>query len=149
MAVAPIARGRIIQAGQRFGEGSVETVVVYDTRYSSPQPAYGVSFVVPAPTPVYFAVAVTNTATLPSDYVTLIQNAIIAQFSGDNSNTPAGIGSLILASSYYGAVLAAVPGLVLLSIYVSLIDPATHNDVTMGIDQQPTLDASNITVTAV
>ena len=131
------------------GEGSVETVVVYDTRYSSPQPAYGVSFVVPAPTPVYFAVAVTNTATLPSDYVTLIQNAIIAQFSGDNSNTPAGIASLILASSYYGAVLAAVPGLVLLSIYVSLIDPATHNDVTMGIDQQPTLDASNITVTAV
>ena len=131
------------------GDGSVETVVVYDTRYSAPQPAYGVSFIVPAPTPVYFAVTVTNAALLPSNYATLIKNAIVAQFNGENGNTPAGIASLILALSYTGAILAAVPGLSLVSILVGLTSTPTAYEVTMGIDQQPTIDASNIAVTAI
>ena len=131
------------------GEGSVETSIVYDTRYSAPQPSYGVSFVVPAATPVYFAVTVQNSASLPSNYTALIKAAVIAQFNGENSNTPAGIASEILASSYYGAVIASVPGLSLLSVLVGLSGPGAAYDLTMGIDQVPTLDSSNITVTAV
>ena len=131
------------------GEGSVETEIVYDTRYSTPQPAYGVSFIVPAATPVYFAVTITNAGSLPSDYATLIQNAILAQFNGENGNTPAGIASLILALNYTGAILAAVPGLSLISIFVGLSSSPTGYDVTMGIDQQPTLESAHITVNAI
>jgi len=134
-------------AGCNYNGNTTETV--YDTRYAVPQPSYQVTFNIPTATPVYFAVTVQNAATLPSNYVTLIQNAVIAQFNGQNNNTPAGIASLILASSYYGAVLAAVPGVSLLSILVGLTGPGSAYDVTMGIDQQPTLDATNITVTAI
>ncbi len=134
-------------SGCNYNGNTTETV--YDTRYSAPQPAYQVTFNIPTATPVYFAVTVQNAATLPSDYATLIQNAVIAQFNGQNNNTPAGIASLILASSYYGAVIAAVPGISLLSILVGLTAPGSVYDVTMGIDQQPTLSISDITVTAV
>jgi xanthine dehydrogenase molybdopterin-binding subunit B len=94
-------------------------------------------------------VTVTNASTLPSGYATLIKNAIIAQFNGENNNTPAGIASLILALSYTGAIFAALPSVALVSVLVGLSGPATLNDVTMGIDQVPTLSAGNITVTAI
>jgi hypothetical protein len=123
--------------------------IVYDTRYASPQPAYTVKYEIPTATPVYFAVEVTNAASLPSNYATLIKNAIIAQFNGENGNTPAGIASLILALSYTGAIFAAVPGVSLVSVLVGLSGPATLNDVTMGIDQEPTLDITNISVVSV
>lgn len=133
------------------GDGSVETVVVYDQRpqYAPNYPAYGVSFIVPAATPVYFAVTVANAGSLPSDYVTLIQNAVLAQFNGQNGNTPAGIASLILALSYTGAIFAAVPGVSLVSVLVGLSGPATLYDITMGIDQQPTLSAADVIVSAI
>ena len=133
--------------GCNYNGNTTETV--YDTRYAAPQPAYAVTFNIPTGTPVYFAVTVTNAASLPSDYATLIKNAIVAQFNGENGNTPAGIASMILALSYTGAIFAAVPGVSLVSILVGLSGPATLNDVTMGIDQAPTLDVANITVTAI
>ena len=79
----------------------------------------------------------------------MIQNAIIAQFNGQNGNTPAGIASLILASSYYAAVLNAVPGVTLISIFVGLSSSPSGYECQMGIDQVPTLSSGDITVTAV
>lgn len=131
------------------GDGSVETVTVYDTRYAVPQPAYAVSFLVPGATAVYFAVNVSASPAPPSGYATMIQNAIIAQFNGQNGNTPAGIASLILASSYYAAVLNAVPGVTLISIFVGLSSSPSGYECQMGIDQVPTLSSGDITVTAV
>lgn len=122
------------------------TETVYDTRYAAPQPAYAVTFEIPSAVPVYFAVTVTNAATLPSDYAALIQNAIIAQFNGENGNTPAGIASLILALSYTGAIFAAVPGLSLVSIFVGLTASPTSYEAAMGIDQVPTLSSADISV---
>jgi hypothetical protein len=125
------------------------TEIVYDTRYAAPQPAYAVTFEIPSPVPVYFAVTVTNAAALPSNYATLIQNAIIAQFNGENGNTPAGIASLILALSYTGAIFAAVPGLSLVSIFVGLTASPIGYEAAMGIDQVPTLSSANISVVAI
>ena len=133
--------------GCNYNGNTTETV--YDTRYAAPQPAYAVTFEIPSPVPVYFAVTVTNAVALPSDYATLIQNAIIAQFNGENGNTPAGIAALILALSYTGAIFAAVPGLSLVSIFVGLTSSPTGYEAAMGIDQKPTLDLSGITVTAI
>ena len=125
------------------------TETVYDTRYAAPQPAYEVTFEIPSPVPVYFAVTVTNAAALPSDYATLIQNAIIAQFNGENGNTPAGIASLILVLSYTGAIFAAVPGLSLVSVFVGLTASPTGYEAAMGIDQVPTLSSADISVVSV
>ena len=125
------------------------TEIVYDTRYAAPQPAYAVTFEIPSAVPVYFAVTVTNATALPSNYATLIQNAIIAQFNGENGNTPAGIASLILALSYTGAILAAVPGLSLVSIFVGLTALPTGYEAAMGIDQVPTLSSADISVVSV
>jgi hypothetical protein len=125
------------------------TETVYDTRYAAPQPAYEVTFEIPSPVAVYFAVTVTNAAALPSDYATLIQNAIIAQFNGENGNTAAGIASLILALSYTGAIFAAVPGISLVSVFVGLTASPTGYEAAMGIDQVPTLSAVNVVVTAI
>jgi hypothetical protein len=129
------------------GDGSVETVTIYDTTYAAPQPAYAVSFLVPGATPIYFAVTIATATGIPSNYVTLIQNAILAQFNGQNNNTPAGIASLILAGNYYAAVLNAVPGIQLVSIFVGVTASPTGYDVQMGIDQEPTLSIVDITVT--
>jgi hypothetical protein len=128
------------------GEGSLETVTVTDTNgYSSPPPSYPVSFIVPGTAAVYFAVTLT---TLPSGLAALIQAAIIAQFNGENDNNPAGIASLITASSYYAAVLSVLigTGATLVSILVGLAPSPSGFDAQIGIDQQPTLNASNITV---
>jgi hypothetical protein len=132
------------------GEGSVETVTVYDMlqQYAPNYPAYGVSFIVPSATPIYFAVTLATAIGLPSNYVTLIQNAIIAQFNGQNNNIPSGIASLILTASYYAPVINAVPGVQIVSIFVGLSASPTGYDVQMGIDQVPTLSSSAITVTA-
>jgi hypothetical protein len=128
------------------GEGTLETVVVTDTNgYSTPPPSYSVSFLLPGTVALYFAVTLTS---VPSGLASLIQAAIIAQFNGENGNTPAGIASLITASSYYAAVLNVLlgTGVTLISIFVGLTVSPTGFDTQIGIDQSPTLEASNITV---
>ena len=117
--------------------------------YAPNYPAYQVKFNIPTATPVYFAVTVTNASTLPVGYANLIKAAILAQFNGQNNNIPAGIASLILASGYYGAVLNSVPNLTLVSILVGLTASPTGYDAQIGIDQEPTLNISNISVTAI
>ena len=128
------------------GNGTVQTETVYDTRYSAPQPAYSVSFLVPGNTPVYFAVNLASSTGLPSDYATLIQDAIIAQFNGTNGSTPEGINALVLASNYYAAVQSSISGLQIASIYVGLSASPTGYDAQLGIDQVPTITAADITV---
>ena len=128
------------------GNGTVQTETVYDTRYSAPQPAYSVSFLVPGNTPVYFAVNLASSTGLPSDYATLIQDAIIAQFNGMSGSTPEGINALVLASNYYAAVQSSISGLQIASIYVGLSASPTGYDAQLGIDQVPTITAADITV---
>jgi uncharacterized phage protein gp47/JayE len=124
------------------------TVNYTPTGYTASPPTYPVTFNIPTPTPIFFAVTVS--AALPSGVATLIQNAIIAQFNGQNNNTPAGIASLILASSYYAAVLSVLlanaPGVALVSILIGFSASPTGFEVQMGIDQSPTLTSGDIAV---
>lgn len=132
------------------GNGSVSTQTVTDTSgYSFPQPNYQVSFINPGALPIYFSVQIANAPNLPSNITTLIQNAIIAQFNGQNGNARARIGSSIIAAQYYAAVSAIGNYLTLLGIQVGITSPGTAEQVQAGIDQTPTLSAGNITVTRV
>lgn len=146
--------GNAIWKNKNIGAGYCgnTTVTVTDpSGYSLPLPSYSVSFEIPAATPVNFAVQIQSSTSLPSNIVSLVQQAIIASFTGADGSVRARIGSQILASKYYAPVSLIGPEVSILSILISAgtgVSP-TLNAVTMGIDQQPTIVASNISVTLV
>lgn len=130
------------------GEGSVVTENVTDpSGYSFPQPSYQVSYIIPGALPIFFAVSIINLPSLPSNIVALIQAAIIAQFSGTNGAVMARIGSLILATSFFGPVAASAPNVLIVSVAVGTAANPTDATVQVGIDQTPTISAANIVVT--
>lgn len=125
------------------------SVVVYDTSgYEVPYPQYTVKFEIPDALPILFAVEISADANLPADIVTLVKNAIISAFGGGDGGARARIGSRILASRYYAPIQAVSTYVEIISVLIGT-STATLNSVTAGIDQRPTIDASNISVTLV
>ncbi len=128
--------------------GNTSVTIVDDSGYSYPQPTYVVKFERPAALPVLFAVSLVNDPSLPSDIVQRIKDAIIARFNGTDGTVRERIGSLILASRYYGAVVAVASNVSLISVLIGTVT-ATFSQVTVGIDEKPTLSADDIAVTLV
>lgn len=128
--------------------GNTSVTVTDDAGYSYPQPTYTVKFERPAALPVLFAVSLVDDPSLPSDIVQRVKAAIIARFNGADGTTRERIGSLILASRYYGAVVAVASNVSLISVLIGTAT-ATLSQVAVGIDQKPTLSESDIAVTLV
>ena len=128
--------------------GNTTQTVVDDSGYNVPYPSYQITFEIPTATPTLFAVQLANNPNLPSNIVTLVQDAIIEAFTGADGGTRARVGSTIYASRYYGGITAINPNVSVLSL---LLGTATANapSVTMQINQQPVVQASNISVTLV
>lgn len=82
------------------------TVIVQDTNsgYQPPLPSYSVSFEIPDPLAILYAVKIANSPQVPADAVTQIQNAIMSAFSGADGGARATIGATIYASRYYAPV---------------------------------------------
>lgn len=128
--------------------GNTSATVTDSSGYSYPQPSYTIKFERPNALAVKFAVQLVNDPTLPSNIVDLVKAAIIARFNGTDGTTRERIGALILASRYYGAVVGAAPNVSLISVLIGTSTP-TLSQVSVGIDQKPTLSASDISVTLV
>lgn len=128
--------------------GNTSVTVTDDNGYNYPQPTYVVKFERPAALPVLFAVSLVNDPSLPSDIVARVKAAIIARFNGADGTTRERIGSLILASRYYGAVVSVASNVSLISVLIGTVT-ATLSQVSVGIDQKPTLSAADIAVTLV
>ena len=128
--------------------GNTSVTVTDDSGYSYPQPTYVVKFERPVALPVLFAVSLVNDPSLPSDIVARVKAAIIARFNGADGTTRERIGSLILASRYYGAVVSVASNVSLISVLIGTVT-ATLSQVSVGIDQKPTLSAADIVVTLV
>lgn len=124
------------------------TVNVPDTSYSVPYPTTPITFVRPSSLAIKFVVQIVNNPLLPANIVTLIQNAIIARFTGADGSSRERIGSYIFASKYYGAIAGLSPSLSVLTITVQGTG-AAGPQVLVGIDQAPTIQASDITVSLV
>lgn len=126
--------------------------LVYDTvGYDVPYPEYTVNWWTATPTPLLFAVRIANTSQLPANVETLIKNAIIAACAGLDGGASARIGSIQYASRFYAPVTgSATPGTVIqiLSLFLGTV-LADQASIAIGIDQIPTIDASDITVTLV
>ena len=128
--------------------GNTSATVVDPSGYSYPQPSYVIKFQRPAGLAVKFAVRIVNAPSLPSNIVTLVKNAIIARFNGADGTARERIGATILASRYYGAVVAVASNVSLLDVLIGTSSP-TLTQINVGIDQRPTVSAADITVTLV
>ena len=126
------------------------TVTVYDSvNYQEPYPSYTITYNTLTDTPIKFAVQIKNQSSLPANITTLVQNAIIAQFTGANGSPRARAGAYLLASQYYAPIIAISPSTIsLISVLVGT-SSATLSNLLLGIDQEPTITASNIAVTLV
>jgi hypothetical protein len=147
-----------LDCGCGFSSQETITIDVQDTvNYNAPYPTYPVSFMFnQTPTQLYMTVNVANLSTLPSNYVTLVQQAVAAAFlsgwtsqDGTISVPRARIGGQIVASEYAATILA-LGNITPVSIFIAeTASPSSGTSVTMGIDQQPQLLAANVNVVAV
>ena len=128
--------------------GNTTVTVTDQSGYSFPYPSYAVKYETPASLPIKFAVQMVNSPALPSNIVALVQDAIVQSFSGADGGSRARIGSLLLASRFYGPVSLIDRSISVLSILLGPTTP-TLNSFQLGIDQSPTVTAANITVTLV
>ena len=125
------------------------SVTVYDNNYSTPVP-YTVTYLTPTSVPVYFNVNIKNSSLLPANITTLVQNAVIQTFNGlDGSGPAVSIGSTSYSGRYYANINAISPSVNVIEVYLGLSASPITLSLTMGIDQLPTLTASNILVTLV
>lgn len=125
------------------------SVVIFDTNgYMAPYPSYTVKFEIPPALPIHFAVSLSNNGMLPSTIVTLVKNAIINAFAGGDGGPRARIGATLFASRFYAPVALISPNVEIISILIGT-STATLTSVPVGIDQEPTVIAANISVTLV
>lgn len=126
------------------------SAAVQDTTYNPPYPTYTVTWLTPTATPVYFAVQIKNISALPSNIVALAQAAIIAAFNGTDGGLRARINQTTYSGRYYAGLAAINQNVEVLSVLMGFSSGgATLNALTFGIDQLPTISASQISVTLV
>lgn len=129
------------------GATLVSETVTDNSGYAIPVPSYTVNFINPAATPIFFAVTLAASALLPANIHTLVQQAIIAQFTGQlPGSLRERIGSQVLASRYFGPVQAIGPEVSILTITIGFNSGVGLASLQMGIDQEPTITAVNIAV---
>jgi hypothetical protein len=123
------------------------TVTVLDTSpgYGQPYPSYTVTFETPATTPIIFAVAMEQNPSVPANAVALVRAAIVASFAGLDGGPRCRMGSLIFASRFYANVTGLGTWACIYSIQLGL-GIANQNFITMPINMEPTLQASDVTV---
>ncbi|EAC1504822.1 baseplate J/gp47 family protein [Escherichia coli] len=126
------------------------TFTVYDNvNYMPPYPSYVMQWQKASPTRVYFKVNIDSSLNPPSDISKQVKGIISTVFNGGYDGIgKARIGSTINAGKYYSPVISISPDTVgILSLEVSLDGSLYGPAVTMGIDQVPTIQESDITVT--
>lgn len=147
-----IWRATNIGAAYQTATGGAGATLVSETvedtsGYNVPRPSYTVNFINPAATPIFFAVTLAASALLPANIVTLVQQAIIAQFTGQaQGSLRERIASQVLASRYFAPVQAIGSEVSILTITIGFSSAVGNASLQMGIDQEPTISAGNIAV---
>jgi hypothetical protein len=140
--------GAAYQTATGSGGGSLVSETVEDTSgYNNPIPTYTVNFINPGATPIYFAVTLAASALLPANITALVQQAVIAQFTGQTQGSlRERCGAQVLASRYFGPVQAIGSEVNILTITIGFNSGVGNAALQMGIDQEPTISAGNIAV---
>jgi hypothetical protein len=124
---------------------------ITDTESDSQNPPkYTMTWNTPTSTRTYFKVQVANNSLVPSDVVSLVQSAIVSAFNGNGDLAKARIGAKVYAGSYYSVVNGVASNAInALDISISLDGATFTSSVEYGVDQIPSLDASDISVVLV
>lgn len=126
------------------------TVVVEDKdNYSAPYPQYDMQWEKVSPLRIYFKVDIDNDIdNLPSDVTDQIKSVVSSVFNGTyEGSTKARIGSRISGGTYYAPIIAISPDYMSInSISLSINGVSFVNSITVGIDEIPTIQASDIEV---
>lgn len=123
------------------------TVVVVTDTNNTGNPQYNYAYNIPDNTALAYTVQIQNSANLPANIVALTQAAVVAQLTGSNGALPAGMNSTILAGAYYAPIAAIGPTVNCVSIQLKIkATGSLANSLTMGIDQFPTLQLTDVTV---
>lgn len=128
------------------------TYTVFDkANYTAPYPEYIMQWQRATPTRVYFSVSLDASLVPPSDITKIVKAMITKVFNGGYDGIEkARIGAAINSGKYYAPVISISPDTVgILSLQVSLDGVTYQPSVTMGIDQTPTIQDSDITVNIV
>ncbi len=128
--------------------GNTEIVVTDQSGYAPPYPEYTVKYEIPAALPIQFDVQISDSPNLPSNIIDLVKAAIIATFNGEDGGTRVRIGALLLASKFYPGVIALGPEVSVLSILLGSASPSLTSQL-IGVDQAPTVDEADISVSLV
>ena len=111
--------------GCAYNGNTTVTVTDSNSGYSPPLPTYPVSFEIPASLQILFAVNITNSAQVPANATTLIQNAIVSAFAGGDGGPRARIASTLYASRYNTPVAALGAWAQIVSLQVGSINAAS------------------------
>lgn len=124
------------------------TVTVIDTSngYVPPYPSYDVTFRIPDPTPILFAVTLKTNASLPSNAADLVKAAITQSFTGADEGPRARIGSILFASRFYANIASLGSWVQIYSIKLG-IAAATLDYIQLRGNQYPTITDGDIAVT--
>jgi hypothetical protein len=129
--------------------GDTEFTVQDTEGYQQPYPSYVVKWVTPDALPIFFTVEIADDPALPANIVPLIRQAVVNAFNGTDGGTRARIGATLFAGRYYAGVAATDANVEIFSILLGSVSPGAGTALTVGIDQRPTLDPLNVTVTLV
>jgi hypothetical protein len=129
--------------------GSTHFTVYDNENYLPPYPEYDMQWQKATPARVYFNVELDSSLNPPSDITSQVKTMIANVFNGGYEGIgKARIGSTINAGKYYAPVISISPDTVgILSLEVSLDGTTFGPAATMGIDQVPTIQESDINVT--
>lgn len=131
--------------------GNTSAVVTDTSRGTNINPQYTITWNTPAQKRTYFNIQLENTSSLPSDIIDQAREAIISAFNGNSDLVPkARIASKVFAGGYYSVLNSIDTASVnVLSVTVSIDGTNYGTSVEYGVDQIPSLDASDISVTLV
>jgi hypothetical protein len=123
-------------------------VTIVDESVGVPFPTYTYTYEIPAPLAFKVAVQIQTNSGLPANIIPLTQAAVVASFNGADGSARVRTGGLVLAGKFYAPVSAIGPSVNVVQILIGTTTP-TLTSVQAGIDQFPTLQASDVSVTLV
>lgn len=121
------------------------TVTIPDESVGVPFPTYTYTYEIPNNLGFKVAVQIQNSAGLPANIIALTQAAVVASFVGADGSARVRTGGLVLAGKFYAPVSAIGPSVNVVQILVGVSTP-TLTSYQVGIDQFPTLQASDVSV---
>lgn len=124
------------------------SVTIADESVGAPFPTYSYTYNIPSNLAFKVAVQIQSSASLPANIIALTQAAVVASFIGADGSARVRTGGLVLAGKFYAPVSAIGPSVNVVQILIGPSTP-TLTSYQAGIDQFPTLQASDVSVTLV